>query len=632
MQIKIACGQIEIAPGHPELNYAKIQATLAQARAENVDILLLPEMCVPGHLIGDIWEQESYLEDCEYYTQEIIKASQGLCVVLGSVAREPGLTNEDGRVRKYNVAYVAQDGKCMGGYLGRPYVIKTSMANYRGFDEDRHFYSLAKLCAQEGAKVENALQPISVSIRGTRLQLGILLCEDGWTENYHFNVPRILAQHGAQLLLNLASAPFSLGKNEKRHRLFAAQAQDAGVPLIYCSCLGIQNNGKDIYSYDGSSSCYDSSGKLLSCTPMYNEALPIYTYDCSTGGISAPAAPLEQSGEDKVIYQTISYGARKFLEQCHISRMTIGLSGGIDSAVTAAMYCHLLGPENVLLINLPSQYNSETTKGLAYQLAKNLGANYAIIPISQSVEHTVDQLTHTPIANLCTRQSVQLELTTLMQENIQARDRGARILAAASAAFGGAFSCNGNKAEAAVGYATFYGDIAGALTMLGDLWKHQVYALGRYLNEHVFEWEVIPDDIFTIRPSAELSAAQTVGTGGDPLVYPYHDYLLRAFVENWYKATPADILEWYVQGCLAAKLGCEPQLIDQLFPTPAAFIEDLEYWWKLFAGFSVAKRIQAPPVLAVSKRSFGSDYRESQLSPYFSRRYLQLKNELLQTK
>ena len=267
---------------------------------------------------------------------------------------------------------------------------------------------------------------------------------------------------------------------------------------------------------------------------------------------------------------------------------------------------------------------------MAARLAQALGANYAVMPITESYEHTVAQLEGTPITNLHTGEQFCLQLSGLVKENIQARDRGARLIAAASAAFGGAFSCNSNKAEMAVGYATFYGDICGAVAMIGDLWKHQVYALGHYLNDIIFKREVIPEEIFTIRPSAELSETQTVGTGGDPLVYAYHDYLLRAFIENWHKTTPADVLRWYVRGTLAEELGCTQQAIEEACPTPAAFVADLERWWKLFAGFAVAKRIQAPPILSLTKRAFGYDHREAQLSPYFSREYQELKKQLLE--
>jgi NAD+ synthase (glutamine-hydrolysing) len=393
--------------------------------------------------------------------------------------------------------------------------------------------------------------------------------------------------------------------------------------------VGIQNNGKNVFTYDGCSSAYNADGTLITSAEMYADTLLECTWDTETGSFVGDNSVAALPQEPESIYKSLRYGTEKFLKQCGIKKMTIGLSGGIDSAITAAMYADILGAENVLLINLPSIYNSETTKNIAYNLAKNLGANYAVIPISQSCEHTEEQLTTTPITNIANGGSFYLELSNIVKENIQARDRGARIIAAASAAFGGAFSCNSNKAEITVGYCTFYGDICGALAMIGDLWKHQVYALGRYMNEQIFKREVIPEEIFNIRPSAELASSQTVGTGGDPLIYEYHDYLLASFVENWHKTTPADILRWYKTGTLAAELGCDEKIISKAFSTPAEFIADLERWWRLFAGFSVAKRIQAPPIMSITKRAFGYDHREAQLTPYFSREYYQLKEELL---
>ena len=299
--------------------------------------------------------------------------------------------------------------------------------------------------------------------------------------------------------------------------------------------------------------------------------------------------------------------------------MVIGVSGGIDSAVAAALYAHILKPANVLLVNMPSQYNSPTTISLAHQLAENLGCRYVEIPIGESVDLTVRQIA-----------AAGLSLTAFMRENVQARDRSSRILAAAAAAFGGAFTCNANKSEMTVGYCTLYGDESGCLAALADLWKHQVYALGRWLNEQVYARPVIPAEVFSIVPSAELSPEQDVDAGkGDPLVYPYHDYLFRSFVERWQRATPEDLLSWYREGTVEKNLGCEPGLVARVFPTAADFIADLERWWRLYTGMGVAKRIQAPPVLAVSRRAFGFDHREAQNPVHFTQRYLQLKQQLL---
>lgn len=629
MLIKIICGQMEIIPGRPDLNYQKISNIIGQAKEKKADILLLPEMCLPGYLIGDLWEQQTFLDDCAYYAQQIAAKAENLCIVFGSVATEKGKINEDGRIRKYNAAYICQNGTMLSGYLGRNFIIKNSLPNYREFDDARYFHSLQKLCAEENIAIADALQPIAITINGQQIKLGIMLCEDGWTDNYQYNIPSILAEKEANLLCNLSCSPYSLGKNKKRHRLLATQSKAASKPLIYCNNVGIQNNGKNIFTYDGSSCVYNASGKLAAALPMFTDELLEFTWNTEPNEINSANIPAEPPQETDIIYHTLRYGTQQFLKQCGINKMTIGLSGGIDSAVTAAMYTDILGPENVLLLNLPSRYNSEATKNIAQRLAEKLHTNYAVMPITESCQHTEKQLTYTPITDFSSNSTFNLELSRLQRENIQARDRGARLIAAAAAAFGGAFSCNSNKSEIAIGYATFYGDICGALAMIGDLWKHQVYALGHYLNDEIFKDEVIPNEIFTIRPSAELSEEQTVGVGGDPLVYEYHDYLFKAFMERWHKITPADILRWYKNNTLAAELGCSDKIIQDTFPDNHAFIADLERWWKLFSGFAVAKRIQAPPILSLSKRSFGYDHREAQLTPYFPREYYQLKEELL---
>ena len=488
MKLKIICGQLEITPGRPDVNYKKIIDAIGKARSLEADILLLPENGTAGVILSATFgSSRHFWMTAPIMPKKIVAATENICVIFGSVASEPGKLNEDGRVRKYNAAFACQNGKLLGGYQGRSFFIKTSLPNYREFDDCRHFYSLQKLCAEEGASVSEALQPLEIVIRGTSLRIGVMLCEDGWTENYHLNVPQTLAANGAQLLCNLSCSPYTLGKNRKRNRLFSAQARTAGIPLIYCNNVGIQNNGKNIFTYDGCTSAYNGDGSLVTSAPMYADTFLEFTWDTKVNRIIPTCPPAELPQEPESVYRALRYGTAKFLQQCGIKRMTVGLSGGIDSAVTAVMYADILGPENVLLLNLPSRFNSAATRNSAQQLAQALGANYAVMPISESYELTVKQLEETPITNLADGSSFNLQLSGLIKENIQARDRGARVIAAASAAFGGAFSCNSNKAELAIGYATFYGDICGAMAMIGDLWKHQVYALGHYLNEVIYK-------------------------------------------------------------------------------------------------------------------------------------------------
>jgi len=321
------------------------------------------------------------------------------------------------------------------------------------------------------------------------------------------------------------------------------------------------------------------------------------------------------------------------MKQSNLSKVVIGSSGGIDSAVSAALYAEAIGKDNLLLVNMPSEFNSQTTINLSKQLAKNIGCYYTTIPIGDSVELTKEQIDGLFIRQINNEDNyfnntTKLNLSNFDIENIQARDRSSRILAALSSAFNGVFTNNGNKTESTVGYCTMLGDLAGFLATIGDLWKSQVYELGKYLNR---EKEIIPKEIFDIIPSAELSAEQCLDKGkGDPLIYWYHDNLFKSWVESWNRITPSEILEHYINKdlCKFLNINKKEEEIHNIFKTDKAFIDDLEYWWKKFKGMSIAKRVQAPPILAVSKRAFGFDYRETLNCVYFSRKYLELKKSL----
>ena len=384
-------------------------------------------------------------------------------------------------------------------------------------------------------------------------------------------------------------------------------------PLICVGGVGVQNMGKTVYVFDGRSAVYNSRGEIVQIAEPFEESLNFIELNDID---KMPALDVPEVNEAEKIYRALSYGVKEFLAQIGISKVVIGVSGGIDSAVAAALYTKVLGAENVYLVNMPSVFNSETTKNLSEQLAKNLGCKYYVVPIQESVDWTVKQLEERGI-----------KVSSFVKENIQARDRSARILAAIAAAVGGGFTCNANKAESTVGYATLYGDEAGFLSALADLWKYQVYDLARYMNEKIYKREVIPQGIIDIVPSAELSTAQNVDEGkGDPLKYPYHDYLFRAFAEK--DLTPEEILRWYVTSELEYNIGCATGLVEKYFPTAQDFIADLERWWKAFTGMGVAKRIQSPPILAVTNFPYGARA-ESQNGIHFTKKYLELKNKIL---
>ena len=423
--------------------------------------------------------------------------------------------------------------------------------------------------------------------------------------------------------IKIAASHFMTGRIEERDKVNSALAVEKNLPLIYVNSIGIQNTGKTIYTFDGNSTIYNSKGEVVKRLEPFAEIFETIT----TAKIDNLPA-LDSYNEKPVaqIYGALNFGVGKFLKQIHMNKIVIGISGGIDSAIAAALYTKILGRENVYLVNMPSVFNSMTTRNLSEKLAKNLGCKYTVIAIQNSVESAIHQLEMTPVTFLSDNSTEEIQISSFVRENLQARDRSGRILATMAAAVGGGFTCNANKAETTIGYATLYGDCAGVLAATADLWKFQVYDLARYMNEEIYLREVIPQGIIDIVPSAELSDAQNVDEGkGDPLHYDYHDYLFRAFVEKL--LTPEDILNLYIEKNLEAEIGCDAGLVQKYFPTDEDFIADLEKWWRQYQGIAVAKRIQAPPIMAVSARPFGS-FVESQNIVHFTKKYLDLKKNM----
>lgn len=615
-----------VHPGSPRQNMATMLDYIQQAIAANADMIVFPEMMIPGYLIGDRWEQDAFLRECEACGEQIRKNSRDITIVFGNVAIDWQRHNEDGRVRKYNAVFVADQERFIpprGSDL--PFVIKTLMPNYRQFDDSRHFFDLRKRAAEKGKPIENYLTPIDTR----HATIGCVLCEDAWNQDYALSPLEYLSHHPEiQLLINASASPFTLNKNHKRNRVFALHAQQWKRPLIYSNITGIQNNGKTIYTFDGSACVYDTQGNRIDIGTPFEPCAKCINIPLNP---AIPFAPESTLQDDRIshVADALIYGIRLFLEQTRIERIVIGASGGIDSAVCAALMRCVLPPENILLANMPSQYNSQTTRSAAAQLAQNLGVQSVILPIENSADLTISQIEGLMPEAPPGINAHALHLSPLARENIQARDRSSRILAALASAFGGAFTCNANKSEMTVGYTTLYGDLGGCLAPLADLWKTLVYELAAELNQRFFETPVIPQSSIDVVPSAELSSEQDVDQNrGDPLIYPYHDRLFASWVERWQRITPEEILEWYAEKSLEEHIQCSVQL-NHLFATPAEFIADLERWWNLYQGMGLAKRIQAPPVLAVTRRAFGFDHREAQLPAFYSHRYQSLKAQLL---
>lgn len=624
--IKTRIEQLQVIPGYPEVNANKIVNKIENAKTDGIELIIFSEMAIPGYLIGDEWERLSFIRECEACGERIKEHTEGITAIFGNVGVDWNRYNEDGRVRKYNALFIAENRKFIHHPVtGYPFVIKTLLPNYREFDDSRHFFDLRKYALENNKTLEELVVPMKTSVG----QIGCVLCEDAWDSDYAIAPLKILGNHNPRpdLFVNISCSPFTANKNHKRNRVFSLHSKKLQRPLIYVNNTGIQNNGKTVFTFDGESCIYDTHGHNLECCEPFKECS--FSYDLPLDHDKSFGTPvnLENDGIDR-LYKAIDYGTSEFLKLCHGQRVTIGASGGIDSALSAAIYSRIVGPENLLLVNMPSRYNSSTTIDLAEQLARNIGCFYTEIPIEDSVMITTQQIDKLKISDHNGKLSEELNLTDFMKENVQARDRSSRVLAAISNAFGSLFTCNANKTEFTVGYSTLYGDVCGFLAALADLWKCEVYEMSKYLNAEIFGFDLIPNGSIDLVPSAELSSAQNVDEGrGDPLVYPYHDKLFKSWVEWWNRATPEEALEWYLDGSLGERLGYEGN-IDDLFSGPEEFIADLERWWKLYQGMGLAKRIQAPPVIAIKRRAFGFDKRESQLGVRFSAKYFEMKKSV----
>ena len=389
----------------------------------------------------------------------------------------------------------------------------------------------------------------------------------------------------------------------------------------YINSVGINDQGSFIEILQGQSGWKNRNDKFTPLLPYFKEGSVSFTTS-----LKLPE-PNESIPKMELLFQSLCYSGKYFLDHLGLSKVLIGLSGGIDSALSTCIYSQILPSKNLLLVNMPSRFNSDVTKSIAAKMAKEINCWYGVMPIEEIIHSTLMGYKSTTFIR--NGEELTLPLSTLTIENLQARTRTSQILSTLSSGFGGVIACNSNKSETSVGYGTLYGDSAGFLTLIGDLWKIEIYELLAYLKEKPEFKNAIPDELFTTPPSAELSENHDVTKGlGDPIHYSYHDKLFQSFCEWVPNVTPLVALRWYQEGILEEKLNLPKGKVAELFKSPTEFIQDLEYWWRQYNGLSSAKRVQSAPSLSLSSRSFGK-IEENQIPWIPTQAYEKLKNEIL---
>ena len=637
--LKISICQMRVIPGRPDLNAEHIISEIQSASKRGVDIIVFPELATSGYLIADKFEDAGFINDVQFFNQKIVESvPEKITAIFGTVVVEFDKKGEDGRHRMHNAAIIAQGGKPFNSVQGKQldFVVKTLQPHYRYFDDDKHLFSTRKIAEEqaelhrqtkgtkgiENCSIHDLAKVYQLQTSVGIIPIGIGVCEDLWKDDYAFNPSKILAEKGAKLLIALSASPWGWQKNRKRHQVIKNLIQEIKVPIVYVNNTGCQNNGDNIINFDGASTVYDNHGNIIHEVESYFSGVQDVIVKHSVfNNEDIKPIPAKPQNDTRELYLGIRTAVKDMLDILPEKnrRVVIGLSGGVDSATMAALMVDILRPDGfdklttsrVHLINMPYEYSDPSIVALAQKVADNLEVPLEVKPIKGIVDAVSAE--------------TGIKRGEFAHQNIQARAR-MEILASVAQKLGGVFTCNANKVEIAFGYGTLDGDMRGWLIPFGDLVKREVRQLAQYLNTEVFKKEIIPQECIDQIPSAELEQNQK-----DPFDYGYptrrgyHDEWVRAVTE--FRWNPEKFLEMYINGRLEGELKLEPGTLNRRFPTPEKFIADLEKCWRMFNN-SFFKRVQAPPIIVVSRRAFGRDLEESMLSVHYTQKYLELKSHV----
>jgi len=532
--MKIALAQINPTIGDFDGNTEKIMAAAERARGLSCDLVVFSELVISGYPPRDLLERKDFVETNLKHLQKLVTSIKGIGVICGFVDKNP---EKEGNPL-YNSAVLFDKGKILHK------VHKKLLPTYDVFDETRYF----------GPGSECTPYPYK------NYRIGLTVCEDIWNDKEFFMKPRYptdpvetMVKEGANLIINVAASPYYMGKREFKWDMFLNIVKKYRVPLVYVNQVG----GNDSVLFDGISLAFDSKGNIAARARDFEEDVVTFDADSQKGDMH----PISES-DTECILNALIMGTRDYVRKCGFSKVLVGLSGGIDSALTACIAARALGKENVILVFMPSHYTHKENFEDTEKLAANLGVKLFHMPIKGIFKKFLQELS--PLFA-----DVATEVTG---QNIQARIRQI-ILMALSNKFGYLLLSTGNKSELAVGYCTLYGDMSGGLAVISDVPKTTVYQIARFINR---DNEMIPERIIQKSPSAELKPDQLDQDDLPP--YDVLDGILKAYIED--NKAADEITE----------MGFDPSVVRDIIRR----VDRNEY-----------KRHQSPPGLKVTTKSFG---------------------------
>ncbi len=554
--MKIALAQINPTIGDLAGNLQKHMDAVERARDAGAQVVVFPEMSILGYPPKDLLLKPAVVRLSGEAVMRVAEKARGITAIVGYPEKNLAPVGRP----LHNAVAVVRDGKIIARRF------KSLLPTYDVFDESRYF--------EPGPDTELTPMDAGGGAGGWAAPVGVSICEDLWNDEkflerplYHFNPIGALAQAGAKILLNISASPFVLGKNEYRHKLFAFQAKRWGMPIVYVNQVG----GNDELVFDGNSVVFDREGNVIAQGKDFEEDLVVVEVplgdEIRNSKLETRNLPVPRAGIAS-IHAALVLGLRDYVRKCGFKSAVLGLSGGIDSAVVAALAAEALGAENVLGVSLPSRYSSEHSKSDAQLLAKNLGIRLVTVPIEgphRAMEETLSPFFAGMQAGLA-------------EENMQARLRG-NLLMSFSNKFGHLLLTTGNKSEIATGYCTLYGDMCGGLAVISDVPKMMVYALAGHMNEEARragKTAPIPENSITKPPSAELKPNQTDQDSLPP--YEILDEIIERYVEE--EKSVAEIIGE----------GFDAGVVERV----ARLVDLSEY-----------KRKQMPPGIKVTSRAFG---------------------------